>query len=391
MKAVIVEIKDNVAAVLSEDGRISKIKNKNYAIGQEVTLKNTGKYIKLTASAAAALAIFATPAWAYLTPYSYVSLDVNPSFEFSVNRFDRVLEVKAANDVGEKVIGEMSVAGLKNKEINEAVKNVLVELKDKGYIIEGKEGGVVVAASSKSQVKTDELAASLKITVEEAVDFKSGKPDKVKQGTDTGKEEVKETKAIKAGSTQAKEEPAETKEDLEKSEENKDKEAKEEASAVKQAKETAKEDKKTDSDKEKVKGKRSGRNKFSIEVIEVSKDDVEGAKKHNVTPGKWSLIGRLKEIYPKDKTFKEEDWYEVPVQTIMKEIKNYSKDREKESKHEFKDDKKSEKELKQEFEQNKKDVKESDKKVESKDSNNKPFKDKDADNKSSKNKNNKND
>lgn len=379
MKAVIVEIKGSVAAVLSEDGRISKIKNKNYVIGQEIALKNIGKYIKLTASAAAALAIFATPAWAYLTPYSYVSLDVNPSFEFSVNRFDRVLEVKAANDVGEKVISEMSVAELKNKEINEAVKNVLVELKDKGYIAEGKEGGVVVAASSKSQVKTDELAASLKTTVEEVVDFKAANPDKIEKGEEAEKEvaeEIKETKEIEKELNQTKEESAETKEEPAKSED--DKEAKEKAPAVKQAKETVKEDKKEY--KETVKEERSERNKFSVEVIEVSKDDVDGAKKHNVTPGKWSLIGRLKEVYPKDKTFKEEDWYEVPVQNIMKEIKNYSKDREKESRQEIKEDKKSEKESNHEFKENKS-GKEFNKKIENKDS----------DNKSSKNKNNKND
>lgn len=36
MKTVVVEIKGNVAAILSKDGRIRKIKNRTYNIGQEI-------------------------------------------------------------------------------------------------------------------------------------------------------------------------------------------------------------------------------------------------------------------------------------------------------------------------------------------------------------------
>ena len=85
MKAVIVEIKGSNAAVLSDDGLISQIKNKNYTIGQEIIIRNNN-YIKWAATIAAAVMFFVTPAWAYLTPFSYVSIDVNPSFTFSIKR-----------------------------------------------------------------------------------------------------------------------------------------------------------------------------------------------------------------------------------------------------------------------------------------------------------------
>ncbi len=169
MKAVIVEIKDNVAAVLSEDGRISKIRNKKYSVGQEIVLKKTNTYIKIAASSAAAMMLFTTTAWAYFTPYSYVSIDINPSFEFSINRFDRVLNVKAMNYDGEKVTDEIGVSGLKNKEIKEAVKTVIVELRSQGYIDDENRVGIVVAASSKSQEKTDMLAEKLKTAVEKEI------------------------------------------------------------------------------------------------------------------------------------------------------------------------------------------------------------------------------
>jgi len=41
MKAVVVEIKGNLAAVLSDDGRIVKLRNENYAIGQVMELKES--------------------------------------------------------------------------------------------------------------------------------------------------------------------------------------------------------------------------------------------------------------------------------------------------------------------------------------------------------------
>jgi hypothetical protein len=65
MQAVIVEVKDRAAAVLSEDGRILKIRNKNYVMGQEIKLKNTAKHIKLSVMAVAFLAILTALIWSY--------------------------------------------------------------------------------------------------------------------------------------------------------------------------------------------------------------------------------------------------------------------------------------------------------------------------------------
>lgn len=377
MKAVIVDIKDNVAAMLSEDGRVSKVKNKNYAIGQEIVLRNKNKYLKLAASAAAALMLFATPAWAYLTPYSYVSLDVNPSFEFSINRFDRVLEVKAINDDGEAVVEKISVAELKNKEINEAVKNVLSELKTQGYIVEGKEGGVVVATSSKSKEKTDALSESLKISIEEEVKIKSDKniehtsneeiikAEKVEKPVkiESAETEEKNEKSIKIEET--KEEAKEDKQEIKKQEkleekdikekikeekdkikEEKDKIKEETKDKTKESKEAAKEAKKAEKDI-----KKDG--KVKVEVIEVSREDVNEAKEHNVTPGKWNLIGKLKVVYPKNQVFDEKEWVDRSVKDIMDAIKDYEKDIKKENKS----DKKESKQDKKEFKQNKKEEK----------------------------------
>lgn len=347
MKVVIVEIKGSDAAVLSEDGRFLKIKNRNYHIGQEIILRNN-KYIKIAASVAASLILLATPAWAYLTPYSYVSLDINPSFEFSINRFDRVLSVKAINDDGAEVVEKISVDKLKNKEINEAVKNVLVGLKDQGYIIEGKESGVIVATSSKSQEKTDKLAASLKTSIEEEVKFnlenaytEEKSVEKVEEIKDEMKKPEESVEGIKTEKTEDKdvktEETKETEEDKKDKKDKKDKEDK-----------VNKNDKKDKEDDQRAKN-------IKIEVIEVSNEEIYEAKEHNVTPGKMNLVRKLEEKV--GKTFDEatfNEWLNKSVQEIMKETKKYEqeeKSEKKESKQQEKEDNKAKKEDKKEIKQ----------------------------------------
>ncbi|MDW5299503.1 MAG: anti-sigma factor domain-containing protein [Sedimentibacter sp.] len=262
MRAVIVEIKGSNAAVMSDDGRISKIKNKNYTIGQEITIKNNN-YIKWVATIAAVVMLFATPAWAYLTPYSYVSLDVNPSVEFSINRFDRVLEVKAVNDDAEEIIEEINVGRLKNKEIQEAVRNVISELKNQGYIVEGEEGGVVIAASSKNEEKTNDLAAALRIAVHEEVKSKKEGPEDFED--DEELEELKESE------------------------------------------------------------KQSKESEVDVEVIGVSQEKVNEAKERGVTPGKMNLLEKLKESSESPGDFDVEKWLDKPVKDIMKATKENNK------------------------------------------------------------------
>ena len=100
MKAVILDTDKNEATVMTEGGDIIGIKNNGYEIGQEIILRSGKKRASINritgivAAAAAALVITGgIGGYAYYTPYGTVSLDVNPSIEYTINRFDRVLEV----------------------------------------------------------------------------------------------------------------------------------------------------------------------------------------------------------------------------------------------------------------------------------------------------------
>ncbi|HVI42480.1 MAG TPA: anti-sigma factor domain-containing protein, partial [Anaerovoracaceae bacterium] len=113
MKGIVVENNNKDAVILTDDGLFSKVKNNKYEVGQTIDIKEnkrTGsKLIAGAASMVAALAVCTVGAFAYYTPTDYVSLDVNPSVEYSVNVFDRILDVKAVNDDGEEILSSLDL------------------------------------------------------------------------------------------------------------------------------------------------------------------------------------------------------------------------------------------------------------------------------------------
>lgn len=165
MKACVVQIKGTLAAVLSDDGCIRKVKNRDYAIGQVIEMTNRTIHFSVKAAALAAciavvVLLSSVTAWAYCTPYSYVSLDVNPSIEFSVNRFNRVLSTKAVNSDGADILNGLD---LNNKAIDQAVKSTVDKIESEGYFKDS--GGIVIATSGSNQQAYQKLAENLRDTV----------------------------------------------------------------------------------------------------------------------------------------------------------------------------------------------------------------------------------
>ena len=175
MKGIVVEINEKDAVILSDEGLFTKIKNKNYQIGQTVRIeknkKLASKWIVGAASMAAALALCTTGAFAYYTPTDYVSLDVNPSIEYSVNRFDRILDVKAVNDDGEAILSELD---LKNKTIKNGMKETLDQLIADGYLKDDPDSGVVITTSNDDMEEAEQLATELKQEVMTYLDTQDG-------------------------------------------------------------------------------------------------------------------------------------------------------------------------------------------------------------------------
>lgn len=47
--------------------------------------------------------------WTYFTPTATISIDVNPSIELNINRFDKVISVKSYNDDGEELANALNI------------------------------------------------------------------------------------------------------------------------------------------------------------------------------------------------------------------------------------------------------------------------------------------
>ena len=155
MKNIVLEINQHEAVILSDDGTVSKIRNNNYSVGQVIKMENTkkqkSKFYTFAASFVAAMIILTVGAFAYFTPVSYVSLDVNPSIEYSINLFDRVLTYKSVNDDGKEIVENLN---LKNKKIAKALEETLNKIVEEGYITKDENAGVVISVSDSSKAET---------------------------------------------------------------------------------------------------------------------------------------------------------------------------------------------------------------------------------------------
>jgi hypothetical protein len=139
-------------------------------LGQEVAVnvKKRFKTGRLAAIAAACfLVILGGGAVAYYTPVTYVSLDVNPSIEYSVNMFDRVISAEGVNDDGTEILNQIDLDSLKNKSIDEAVAFTIDEIAKEGYL-NASDAGIVITTSADNMENADALAKELEQAASDA-------------------------------------------------------------------------------------------------------------------------------------------------------------------------------------------------------------------------------
>lgn len=169
LDACIVELRGRYAAALTSDGQFVRIRNQGYSVGQTVrltkrqTIPAQRRQLRaLTAVAAGLLFLVLGGFKGYQTPVGVVSLDVNPSIEYSINIFDRVLSVRGVNEDGEVLLDQMDTTLLKNRPVGEAVEQTIDSLRESGYFPQEAENDVVLAASSYSTQHAEELVEQLK-------------------------------------------------------------------------------------------------------------------------------------------------------------------------------------------------------------------------------------
>ena len=83
-------------------------------------------------------------AWLYFTPTAVVSIDVNPSFELQLNRFDRVLEVTPLNEDAAAFTEQLD---LTNQDCSQAVEEILQQVTAQDLVV------ITVAGTGQTQTR----------------------------------------------------------------------------------------------------------------------------------------------------------------------------------------------------------------------------------------------
>ena len=176
MKAIVMETRKDQAAVLLKDGTFRVIKGK-YTVGETIELR--GKALptavrRMATAAAAALILMAGAGggfWydANYVAYAEISLDVNPSIVYTVNKQSRVLEVKAVDDDAADVVSTLENAGVRFMPVSEAIETTMEIFGEEGYLDAENEDYVLMNVSADNDGLQEDLTSEIETGMEHAM------------------------------------------------------------------------------------------------------------------------------------------------------------------------------------------------------------------------------
>lgn len=153
MRAVIVELRKNRAAALADNGVVYLVDAKGRAVGQQIEIGARRRFKKpLTWAACVAVlgAMATTGVYAAYDPYTVVSVDSETeSIEYTLNRFDQVLDVRPANEASEPMAKELRGKVPRFTHFDTAMEHTMDELYDGKPDVENSTLSITVDAKSE--------------------------------------------------------------------------------------------------------------------------------------------------------------------------------------------------------------------------------------------------
>lgn len=142
------------AVEASEDVKISTIQFLQ-SERQKRTERKAGTTLYRTIAAVCVILLFVTGISGYQIlkiPVSYVSIDINPSIELALNRFDRVVSATAYNEDGEIILAGLAVTGKKYT----AAIDIIMESESMGEYLT-KEAELIFTVAANNGEKENQL------------------------------------------------------------------------------------------------------------------------------------------------------------------------------------------------------------------------------------------
>ena len=144
MEYLVMECGLSYAVVMDQDGRILKVPNLGYTVGQtledvvllpERPAKATiHKRIARWGTMVACLCLLLLGSWTWQSPIGTVRMQINPDVQMSVNRFDRVVALEGLNEDGTSLIDGYRAYGKGMKTVSDELADRAMEL---GYLSDG--------------------------------------------------------------------------------------------------------------------------------------------------------------------------------------------------------------------------------------------------------------
>ncbi|WP_319802151.1 anti-sigma factor domain-containing protein [Bacillus thuringiensis] len=160
-KGIVMDIKKHSVVVLTPNGEFITFKRKAhpYMIGEEILFNNQEQraprfsmppFLKPTTVIVAGF--LCVLLFFYNQPeekvFAYVSVDINPSLEASVTEDLRVIDLRACNDDGRRILKEMK--GWENKYLQDVIRTIIKQSQEDKYLTNDKQVMLTAVAKDKS-------------------------------------------------------------------------------------------------------------------------------------------------------------------------------------------------------------------------------------------------
>ncbi|WP_277929789.1 anti-sigma factor domain-containing protein, partial [Bacillus cereus group sp. BfR-BA-01379] len=204
-KGIVMDIKKHNVVVLTPNGEFITFKRKThpYMIGEEISFNKQEQraprfsippFLKPTTVIVAGF--LCVLLFFYNQPeekvFAYVSVDINPSLEASVTEDLRVIDLRACNDDGRRILKEMK--GWENKHLQDVIRTIIKQSQEDKYLTNDKKVMLTAVAKDKSlEPQLEKALQELKkeyeikhITVEYQSSTMQIREDAKKAGVGTG-------------------------------------------------------------------------------------------------------------------------------------------------------------------------------------------------------------
>lgn len=160
-KGIVMDVKKHSVVVLTPDGEFITFKRKShsYMIGEEISFNEQEQSVprfSIPSFLKPASLLVACFLCVFLFFYNqpeekalaYVSVDINPSLEASVTKDLRVIDLRACNDDGKRILKEMK--RWKNEPLQDVVRTIVKQSQEDGYLTNDKQVMLTAVTKEKS-------------------------------------------------------------------------------------------------------------------------------------------------------------------------------------------------------------------------------------------------